>query len=282
MTMRISRAGLELSLALLLASAGAAMAQEAKDAPVPETAPEPVARLQGSPVINLPSADVPGPRTLQLLFTHRFSGSVQESDIHSLFSFDSGADVNMGLSYVPVKNLEVGFYRAKSLEDYEVHIKYAILGGSSPVHVAVRVGGDWRTSEIYTAKHFSFFAQTVAGVTIAERVHVTVVPTYVTRAVGQLEFKPFPVHDDVWNVPVALSVAVTRSINVQGELMPRTHSPATGWIVAVEKTLPKHRFSFTAGNLREVTVDQFVASDFKNQPRSNIYLGFNIVRQWKL
>lgn len=280
--MRILRAGLGLSLALLLASAGAAMAQQTQETQAPEAPPEPVKPPQGSPVINLPSADVPGPRTLQLLFTHRFSGSVQESDIHSLFSFDSGADVNMGLSYVPVKNLEVGFYRAKSLEDYEVHVRYAILGGSSPVHVAARVGGDWRTSSIYTEKRFSFFAQAVAGMTIAERVHIAVVPTFVTRAVGQLEFSPFPVHDNVWNVPVAVSVAVTRSINVQGELMPRTHSPATGWIVAIEKTLPKHRFAFTAGNLREVTVDQSVASDFKNQPRSNIYLGFNIVRQWKL
>jgi hypothetical protein len=277
--MRISRAGLGLSTALLLAWAGTAAGQVAQDQ---ETPAEPVKPPQGSPVINLPTADMPGPRTLQLFFTHRFSGAVQASDVHSLFSFDSGADVNIGLAYVPVKNLEIGFYRARSLEDYEVHVKYAILGGASPVHVAARVGGDWRTASSYTEKRFSFFVQAIASLTIAERVHLSVVPTYVTRAVGQLEFEPFPVHDNVWNVPVAVSVAVTRSINVQAELTPRTHSPATGWVVAVEKTLPKHRFSFTAGNLREVTVDQFIASDFKNQPRSNIYLGFNIVRQWKL
>ena len=270
--MRTSRAGPRLSVALLLALARTARAQE--EAPPPAKPPE------GSIIINLPSADTPGPRTLQLLFTHRFSGPVQESDIHSLFSFDSGADVNIGLAYVPIKNLEAGFQRARALEDYEVYVKYALLGGSSPVHVAARVGGDWRTERGYPER-FSFFAQAIAAVTLAERVRISVVPTFVTKAAG-LRFV-LPIRDNVFNVPIAVSATVTRSINVQGELVPRhAQSPGTGWIVAIEKTLPKHRFSFTAGNLRAVTVDQYTASDFNALSPSNIYLGFNIVRQWKL
>jgi hypothetical protein len=52
--------------------------------------------------------------------------------------------------------------------------------------------------------------------------------------------------------------------------------------MAIEKTVLRHRFAFTVGNLRETTVDQYVAPNFAGLPREDYYLGFNLVRQWKL
>jgi hypothetical protein len=83
---------------------------------------------------------------------------------------------------------------------------------------------------------------------------------------------------------VALTAAITPSINVQAEVIPRREgSAAVGWITAVEKTVLRHRFSFTVGNVRTTTVDQYLMPDFTHMssPRS-AYFGFNIVRLWKL
>jgi hypothetical protein len=247
---------------------------EAKEPPLPFRPPE------GAIIINFPSVDTPLPRTLQLHFTHRFSDPVQDGNIHNLFSFDSGAEVGIGLSYTPVKDLEAGFLRERTLEDYEVFAKYAVLSGSSPVRVAVRMGGDFRTEKNYPDVS-SFFVQTTAAVFLFDRIRVSVIPTFSTVAAGQRFV--LPIRYDVFNVLFAVSAAITHSVNVQAELVPRhAQSPGTGWIVAVEKTLLRHRFSFTAGNLKATTVDQYIAPDFNGLPVSNIYLGFNIIRQWKL
>ena len=54
-------------------------------------------------------------------------------------------------------------------------------------------------------------------------------------------------------------------------------------LVSVEKTLLRHRFAFTAGNQRRTTVDQYAMGIplTGNRPK-DIFLGFNIMRQWKL
>src|SRR5262245_5295409 len=212
-----------LASALLCAAAAAASAQEKPE-------PEPVRPPEGTIIINLPSVDVAAAKTLQFHITHRFSQSLNDSNIHTLFSFDSGADVGLGLAYVPVSNLEVGFLRNRSLEDYEAWVKYRILpAAQSPVAVTVRVGGDFRTASTpsiceasprpaactFVDHRDSFFAQAIAAVTLFSRVRLTAVPTYVSYSAQQPFVVTESVHKDIFNVPVAVSVAVTRSINRQ-------------------------------------------------------------------
>ena len=89
----------------------------------------------------------------------------------------------------------------------------------------------------------------------------------------------------IFNVPAAISIALNRTINIQGEIVPRSgraDSPGVGWIASIEKTVLRHRFAFTVGNLRATTVDQYVASDFSGLSPKSYFFGFNLVRQWKL
>jgi hypothetical protein len=297
-----------LPLLLLLAAASAAAQEKppAEPAAAGEKSPaEPVRAPEGSLIINLPSAEVNGPRVLQFMITHRFSEAASGSNIHSLFSFTSAADVGLGLSYVPVRNLEIAFLRNRSLEDYELSAKYRFLSSSeSPVGLALRIGGDARTRSTddlcvlrprpaecsYADHRYTFFAQAIGGVTLFSRVRLTAVPTYASYSAQQPLLVPISVHKNIFNVPVAVAIAVTRSINIQAEVVPRLARAASGgvgWIVAIEKTVLRHRFSFTCGNIRQTTVDQYVGPDFlssKTNVRkpSDYYLGFNIVRQWKL
>jgi hypothetical protein len=274
----------------------------AQDTPSAEPVPPP----EGSIIINLPSADVPREGNLTLFFTHRFSQPVRDSDIHSLFSFDSAADIKIGLAYAPLPNLEVSFERdparcfcglsgassaktQRGLEIYEVAAKYRFFS-RGPARLSLRLGEDWRTAEGLEDRS-GFFAQAVLALSVGSRVRMTAVPTYVSRTSRSL-FGDVPrPHSNVFNVPFGISVGVTRSVYLHGELVPRigrAEARGTGWIASLEKTVLRHRFAFTVGNLRATTVDQYVASEFRSASAipgfkpHDYFLGFNLTRQWKL
>ena len=275
------------ALVLLLLAPGARglAAQEAgaQETPAPDTAPPPPVRPpEGSIIVNLPSVEtVPG-GSLHFWINHRFEQPVQDSDIHSIYSFFSPAHVGLGISYAPTSRLEAGFFRAPDQEDYEVFAKYRIYApADGPFQATLRIGGDFRTARGLEDRG-SFFAQGILAFTVASRVRFTAVPTYVSK--NAAPFQATPLDRDVWNVPVALSVAVTRTINVQGEMIPRMESPAIGWIAAVEKTVLRHRFAFTIGNVQSTSVDQYVRwnPSLVGGSAKDLHFGFNITRLWKI
>ncbi|MFN2387386.1 MAG: DUF5777 family beta-barrel protein [Thermoanaerobaculia bacterium] len=257
-------------------TAAAGMAQDA-------TAPAP-RNPEGSRIINFPSGDVPAAGTLGVLFTHRFAQPLEDSDWHSLLSFDSGADIGIGASYVPLQNLEVAADRSSNQDDWEIGLKYRLFerSASFPLSVALRTGMNIRT-EIFVDRENTYFAQGIAGVAIGPRIRVTVIPTWVSRTAGT-PFVSQP-QEDAFNVFGALAVSLSRTVNLQGEVIPRRGrfgSPGVGWIAAIEKTVLRHRFAFTVGNVRNTTVDQYIASDFNGLSPHEYYIGFNLARSWKL
>src|SRR3954465_473879 len=138
------RQGFSLAVLLtgaFLAAPAALVAQTPADTPADTPAP-PARSPEGSRIINFPSADVPRPGTLTLLFTHRFTQPLEDSDIHSLYSFDSGADIGIGLAYAPLRNLDVSLYRSSNQDVYELDAKYRVFATDS-IATAVRAGGDW-------------------------------------------------------------------------------------------------------------------------------------------
>jgi hypothetical protein len=273
--------------------------------------------IEGPVIINLPSVDVPRAGTLTLLVTHRFQTPVQDADwFNDLLSFDLGADIGIGLAYAPLPNLDLSFYRSSSLDldPWEFAAKYQLVS-KGPLGVALRVGGDVRSEDGLTDR-WSFFTQAILAFTICDRVRITAVPTYVSQISGRpsayfpdgdpptfpppndrscqpTEFGTFVcsgLYENVFNVPAALSVALTRSVTLHAEVTPRygkADSIGVGWIASIEKSLLRHRFSFTVGNQQQTTVDQYVAAlaypiRYVSQGNRGIYLGFNISRQWKL
>lgn len=275
---RGTRRALIFAFALFSLHAGAGSGQ---DAPASAAAPR---SPEGSRIINFPSADVPAPGTLGMLFSHRFAQPLEDSDWHSLASFDSGADIGIGASYVPLRNLEVAVDRSSNQDDWEIAFKYRFFerSASFPLSVALRAGVDIRT-EISVDRENTYFAQAIAGLAIGPRIRVTVLPTFVSRTAGT-PFVSRP-EEDVFNVFGALAVAVSRTVNLQGEVIPRRGrfgSPGVGWMAAIEKTVLRHRFAFTVGNVRNTTVDQYIAPDFNGLPPEDYYIGFNLARSWKL
>ena len=266
-------------LALALLVAGVAAAQEAPDGDRPRP-PE------GSRIINLPSADAPPGGTLGVLFTHRFKNPLNSSSVRDLFSLDSGANTVLGVSYSPWDRMEIALDRSSEDADFELAAKYQFLAieAKRPFALALRVGGNAITAENVENRE-AFFAQGIASFAIGQRIRVTAVPTYVSNTA---------LFRDVFNVPVALSIALTRTVNLHGEVYPKnrdfTEDPKLpgrqthiGWIASIEKTVLRHRFAFTVGNMRGTAVDQYTGSDIGGVGvPHDVFLGFNLVRQWKL
>lgn len=269
--------GKTVTLAVLASLAAAFAIGQEPAAPARPRAPE------GSQIVNLPSIEVPAPGTLAVLFTHRFSGSLNEADFHNFFTFDSSTSTGIGVSYAPLSGLDVALDRSSSEDDYELSAKYRVLAieDGRPFGFAFRVGGNARTAEEVEGDRYAFFAQGIASIALGSRVRVTAVPTYVSNTAF---FR------NVFNVPVGMSIAVTRTVNLHGELYPKNQDfteksgrrTRYGWIASVEKTVLRHRFAFTVGNLRATSVDQYAASDFGGGLPRDASIGFNIVRQWKL
>ncbi len=304
-----------LLLAALAAPVRLAAQQTAAPTPAPTPAPslleplkEPVAfrPLEANVIINLPSVEVPSPRTLTLLVTHRFTTSLQGSNIDNFFSLDSGNTWGFGLWYAPIKNLNVGFYRTSDLATYEASAQYE-LPQFCGFAASLRVGEDWRTQSGYAADpKKSFFAQFILAYSFGQYARITVVPTYLQRTNSQTNLYPtlvpgdqscgpsgntdFPyqcsgLYEKVFNVPFAASIAITHSIEIHGEVIPRlskVNSTGVGWSVTVEKSLLRHRFAFFAGNQRQTTVDQYIqAIPYSLTPSpKNVYIGFNLFRAW--
>jgi hypothetical protein len=242
--------------------------------------------------------------------THRFQEPLQEGNIDNFFTLDVENRWGVGLWYAPLKNLNVGFYRTSDLNIYEASAQYALprLGGFAS---SLRVGEDWRTDPAAASPHSSFFAQAILAYSFGKYVRITAVPTYLQRTNRRPDFFTEPVpgdescrldadgffqcsglYESIFNVPFAASVAITHSITVHGEVYPRlskVNSSGVGWAVTVEKSLLRHRFAFFAGNMRPTTVDQYTAGlpfdpfPTPNRPAaSNVYIGFNLYRAWKL
>ncbi len=267
--------------------------------------------IESNVIINLPSVEVPSQGTLTMLVTHRFEQPIQDGDINNFFTLDEGNTWGFGLWYAPLKNLNIGFSRSSYLDDYEASAQYELprAGGFSS---SLRVGGDWRTEETTfgrdTSPKSSFFAQAVLAYSFGKYVRLTAVPTYLQRTntfrrdvqvappgdvscrpsnpfIPQLPFNCSGLYENIFNVPVALSIAITHSITIHGEVTPAramVNSAGVGWAVTVEKSLLRHRFAFFAGNQRYTTVDQYLGAVPYNRNPSNIYIGFNLFRAWKL
>jgi hypothetical protein len=214
----------------------------------------------------------------QVLFTHRFNQPVNEAGGNNLFGLDSGANIGIGVSYVPVDRLEVEAYRASSGGDYEFAAKYTFLKPTPkrPVAVGLRGGMNWLTKYELDDK-VGVFGQALVAVTLAEKVTFAAAPTYVSNT---------PLFTDVFNVPLMVQLKMGKGFLATAEYVFRNQDlegSVGQWSFALEKSVWRHRFAVWIGNSAATTVDQTMAGDYAGGvTESNIRLGFNIVRQFEI
>src|SRR5215210_4170388 len=97
--------------AIIAFVASAALAQD-KVAPI---VPMPL----GDTLLTLPTSHIPAAKTWEVKFSHRFNQSIDEGQgFRSLFGLDSGANVTIGVSYTPIRDLQLSLERSNVLDTY--------------------------------------------------------------------------------------------------------------------------------------------------------------------
>ncbi|MGE5235907.1 MAG: DUF5777 family beta-barrel protein [Acidobacteriota bacterium] len=226
-------------------------------------------------LINLPTHLTLGPYTIGIVFTHRFSETVNNGGWNDLGGLDSAADIGLGVQAGLGKTWEAELYRSSFFKELEGAVKWTALrqGTSCPVGFAVRAGADYRAAS-GVQNRWSGFAQVV----IARRVgsfDLSLVPMYASDT---------PTLKNAVNVGAGLSWHFPHSLDIEAEVIPRNRDARggeTAWAVALNKRLRGHAFLLYIGNSRATTADLLAGSDIPGGFKAgDVRLGFNLIRRF--
>src|SRR5260221_14387381 len=247
----------------------------------------------GDTLLTLPTSHIPSEGTWEVKFTHRFNQSLDQGSfsdrVHSLYGLDSNADVGLGLSYAPRRDLQLSFYRSNALDDIELAAKYVVIqqAPAIPFSAALRLGGDWRT-ESGLNDRTSLLGQVVLSRQIGRRAELFAIPTYVTNArrvvSGNTSSALFK---HAFNVPVGVAVTLRPALSLVAEFVPKNHDlPSSmkadfGWALGLKRAIGGHYFEILLTNNNATHADQYVTSTYQGTPlsKNDLHIGFNIERR---
>ena len=224
----------------------AALAQEPPPRRRPPTpaapTPEPASRseprsyrpIEGNVIINLPSVDVPEQGTLTLLFTHRFRNPSRTAASTPLLVRLRRRTSGSASGTRRSRTSTFAFYRSSDANaTYEIAAKYGLLSAGAfarlarrrrrlrtaprpgqPQHV-LRAGDPGVLAGFVAPHHRGADVPQPTSGQPELRGHPFPTPASTTVVV-----QPEPFYANVFNVPIAASVAITHSITLHGEVVP--------------------------------------------------------------
>ncbi|HUP44689.1 MAG TPA: DUF5777 family beta-barrel protein [Thermoanaerobaculia bacterium] len=270
-----------IAILLLIAPLAAAQDQYTPAAPLP----------LGDILLSLPTSHMPDRGTWEVRFAHRFNQSIDEGEaIHNLFGLDGGANVTMGLSYVPRRDVQLSIQRSNILDTLEMSGKYLALqqAPAIPVSAALRGGAAWRTERDIDDR-LSWFAQAILSRQFGRRFAIYALPTFATDAGRGLSGTTSgALFEEAFNVPIGISFMVRPATSLIVELVPPNGDlpddveSDIGWAVGIKRALGGHYFEILLTNNNATTADQYVSSTYQGAPlrQGDIQLGFNIERRF--
>lgn len=265
-----------LPLATLLILVGLTASAQEPSAPPPVPAPTPRPAFTGDRVINQPTNRTIGAGTLQVVFTHRFSQTVEDASGYELFGLDSAADIGLGLELGLGRDLEVGLLRSSFQKTFEGHVKWTAVhqGEAFPIGLGVRMGADYRAAD-GVDERWSGFAQLVIGRRFGENLDLFLIPSFASDTTTL---------ENAANVAFAGILYLPRAWYLSFEAVPENQDARNGevaWAIGIAKRVPGHDFLIYFGNSPATTVDLLVGSDLPGGfDASDVRLGFNLLRRF--
>lgn len=293
--------GLYLLLALSIAATGSIKAQDSAAAPQPVVKKKsPVKNtFEGNYLIDNQTVMVPIKGTFEFDIQHRFG--IVNNGTTDLFGLFAGANMRLGFSYVPVKNLQLGFGASNDRMQVDVNAKYSILkqtkSGSMPVSISYfgNIVMDTRKKDpslaiVTTSDRFSFFNQIIIARKISESFSIQVSPSL-------SHFNNVPAYTDLngkiqpqmKNDHFAVSVSGRYKISPKTAIIvnydqPLTQHPMNNPLpnicLGLEMKSSGHDFEVFAGNYGYILPQN---NNFLNQNdyrKGQFLIGFNISRLW--
>ncbi|MEX1241568.1 MAG: DUF5777 family beta-barrel protein [Cyclobacteriaceae bacterium] len=174
---------LVLGMLFILANLSA-YAQDEADSVVEQTAPKPIRdTFESAWLIDNQSVMVPAKGTLEMDIMHRF-GTVDKG-YDNFFGIYAPSNIRIGMSYAPIRNLNVGFGFSKIQLTWDFNAKYALLqqmeSGGWPVSITYfgNIAIDTRSKENFVneSDRLSYFNQIIFARKVTANFSVQVAPS---------------------------------------------------------------------------------------------------------
>jgi hypothetical protein len=270
-------------------------------------APQPVAKkksftkntFEGNTLIDNQTVMVPIKGTFEFDIQHRF-GTVNNgiSDLYGIFA---GANMRLGFSYVPIKNLQVGFGASNDRMQVDWNLKYALLrqtkDGSMPVSVTYFGNAvmdtrkeDPSTIFVTTADRFSFFNQISVARKITEQfsVQVSASLSHFNNVAGYQDtagkIRPQMKNDNFtisflgrYKISPKTAIIVDYDQPVTQNPM---NNPHPNIAFGLEMATSGHTFQIFAGNYGYILPQNNNVLNQNDFTKGQFVIGFNISRLW--
>ncbi len=253
--------------------------------------------FDGNYIIDNQTVIVPIKGTFEFDFQHRF-GLVNTNGIKDLYGLYSGATIRLGFSYVPIKNLQLGFGSISDPMQLDGNVKYSAMrqtkDNSSPVSITwfsnIVMDVRDRSNFVTNGDRYSYFHQLIIARKITDELSFQVAPnlSHYNNIPGYLDADG-KVQPTMKNNHFAIAFSGRYKISKQLGIMvnydqPITqhpmNNPAPNISFGLEITTSAHSFQVFAGNYSSIVPQRnnyFNQNDFKS---GQYLIGFNISRLW--
>lgn len=237
-------------------------------------------------LVNLPTPLLPGERTLEIHFSHRFSESIKDAGRQGLWGLDSFAAPAFWFAYGIRDRLEVHGGRSSNRGTWEYGAKVALVEEGRfglPISASAVVAGAYLDRDDVVDKN-RFTAELPVGWRAHDRVSLLVVPFVATNTDPRGDPS-----SDSFSTALGLggTVRLTPGQSVDVEWV--THlggfhnaGAMDQWQVFWGIKVGGHVFQIGVTNSVAYTADQMAPGALPTGRASNVRLGFNLVRAFKL
>jgi hypothetical protein len=297
----VSLIRLPLLMLVLVLSINSLMAQDSTQATAPVVKKKSYVKntFEGNYIIDNQTVMVPIKGTFEFDIQHRF-GTIEHGwkDLGGLFA---SAYMLLGFSYVPVKDLQVGFGSTNDRMQVDGNVKYALLkqtkNNKMPVSVTFFANSvmDTRAKSsslpiVNLQDRFSFFSQLIIARKITESFSVQVAPSYsyFNNVEGYYDDKKV-IQAKTNNGHIAVSVAGKYKLTEGLSLIANYDQPITqhpmnnpnpNISMGLDMKTSGHDFQIFVGNYGYILPQNNNVYNHNDFSKSQFLIGFNISRLW--
>ena len=297
----VSLIRLPLLMLVLVLSINSLIAQDSTQANAPVVKKKSYVKntFEGNYIIDNQTVMVPIKGTFEFDIQHRF-GTIEHGwkDLGGLFA---SANMLLGFSYVPVKDLQVGFGSTNDRMQVDGNVKYALLkqtkNNKMPVSVTFFANSvmDTRAKSsslpiVNLQDRFSFFSQLIIARKITESFSVQVAPSYsyFNNVEGYYDDNKV-IQAKTNNGHIAVSVAGKYKLTEGLSLIANYDQPITqhpmnnpnpNISMGLDMKTSGHDFQIFVGNYGYILPQNNNLYNHNDFSKSQFLIGFNISRLW--
>ncbi|MDX1477690.1 MAG: DUF5777 family beta-barrel protein [Saprospiraceae bacterium] len=239
---------------------------------------------------------VPIKGTFQLDFAHRFG--TLENGYDDFFGIAAPSNIRIGLEYVPIDNLMVGFGITKERKVWDFWAKYALItqkrSGGAPVSVSylASMGWDTRDAAIFAegTDRLTFFHQLMIAHSFSRKVAFQLAPSLSYFNHTLIEFDGEGIETGrMENMHFAVSasgkfkITTGTAILVNFDLPVTSHEindPEPNLSFGLEFVTSSHAFQVFIGNYQSLVPQYNHVLNQNSFGDGDILIGFNMTRLW--